>query len=111
MFAALGHPHRLALFRQLCTCCTPGVACGLEQVEGMCVGDLAEGLDIAPSTLSHHLKTLRLAGLVVTERQGKRVLCSVDPSVLSALSAFFSEPLSGALTLTTDCCPPGVTHV
>lgn len=59
----------------------------------MSVGELGTGLSIAPSTLSHHLKTLRDAGLVVMERRGKRVECHVEPEVLRQLANFFSQPL------------------
>jgi len=89
-FAALSNPHRLALFERLCTCCAPGTQCVAEPPAKLCVGALGEGLEIAPSTLSHHLKTLRLAGLVRTERRGKQVVCWVDPEVLNTLSNFFS---------------------
>jgi len=37
------------------------------------VGALAAALGIEQTLLSHHLRTLRDAGLVVTERQGKAV--------------------------------------
>ncbi len=87
-FKALGHPHRLALFQRLCTCCAPGTRCDIEQAV-LSVGELGEGLAIAPSTLSHHLKELSRAGLVSTRRNGKKVECWVEPSVLESLAAFF----------------------
>lgn len=93
MFAALSNPNRLALFQRLCSCCAPGTSCSVDEVSKLCVGELGDGLDIAPSTLSHHLKTLVNAGLIQTERSGKRVNCWVDPEVLTRLSAFFSQPL------------------
>jgi ArsR family transcriptional regulator len=113
MFGALGNPHRLALFRQLSSCCAPGTRCGLDEAIGMYVGELGAGLGIAPSTLSHHLKTLRQAGLVRTERRGKRVECFVEPEVLRALASFFEQPLlePQASREPTACCQPGVLHV
>ena len=54
------------------------------------VGELGEGLGIAPSTLSHHLKELHRAGLIEMERQGKRIDCWIDPAILNQLSDFFS---------------------
>ena len=45
------------------------------------VGDLMERLDIEQSLLSHHLKVLREAGLVVAEREGKRVRYRIAPAV------------------------------
>ncbi len=111
-FAALSNPHRLALFRQLCTCCIPGTSCSVEEATRMSVGALGSGVDIAPSTLSHHLKTLKNAGLVQMERKGKRVECWVEPAVLQQLSDFFSGPLSPPTDPVTPsaCCAPGETH-
>jgi ArsR family transcriptional regulator len=43
------------------------------------VGRLAEMLDVEQSLLSHHLKVLRKAGLVVADREGKAVLYRVAP--------------------------------
>lgn len=91
-FKALGNPHRLALFQRLTRCCPPGTVCDAHDRLPQCVGDIGVGLGIAPSTLSHHLKTLVDAGLVATRRRGKRVECWVDPTVLTALAALFAEP-------------------
>lgn len=89
MFKALSNPHRLALFRRLSTCCPPGTACPAEEAVRHSVGELGEGLEIAASTLSHHLKELNRAGLVQMQRSGKTVECWVDATVLDELSAFF----------------------
>jgi DNA-binding transcriptional ArsR family regulator len=88
MFKALANPHRLALFHRLTTCCAPGTACSTEAMRHS-VGELGEGLDIAPSTLSHHLKELNRAGLVQMQRRGKQVECWVEPATLEQLAAFF----------------------
>ncbi|PVV13714.1 MAG: hypothetical protein B6D77_04090 [gamma proteobacterium symbiont of Ctena orbiculata] len=92
MFKALGNPHRLLIFQRLSRCCQPGTRCELEQAISFSVGQLGEGLKIAPSTLSHHLKALHYAGLIEMERQGKRVNCWIDPGVLKQLSGFFDPP-------------------
>ena len=87
IFKALSNPHRLNVFLRLAACCRPGDAC----TDGMraCVGDLARGLDIAPSTVSHHLKELRRSGLIHMERSGQNVECWVEPETLDRLSDFF----------------------
>ena len=90
-FKALSNPHRLALFHRLTTCCTPGTVCNIEETARFNVGQLGEGLHIAPSTLSHHLKALHHAGLVQMARKGKQVECWVEPDTLKQLSAFFGE--------------------
>jgi len=91
MFKALGNPHRLALFHRLTRCCAPGTACSTEQAAHFSVGELGEGLDIAPSTLSHHLKELNRSGLISMRRRGKQVECWVEPATLDELAAFFNE--------------------
>jgi len=93
MFKALSNPHRLALFYRLTTCCAPGTRCGTDEAIRFCVGNLGEGLEIAPSTLSHHLKELHRAGLIQMERQGKNVMCWVDPAPINQLSQFFNLSL------------------
>jgi len=91
MFKALSNPHRLALFSRLMSCCVPGTKCSPEETVRFCVGELGDGLDIAPSTLSHHLKELNRAGLVNMERRGKNIECWVEPDILDALAGFFSQ--------------------
>ena len=90
IFKALSNPHRLDLFQRLMSCCAPGTRCDAADAVRFCVGDLGEGLDIAPSTLSHHIKELHRAGLVNMERRGKNVECWVDPDILIQLSEFFN---------------------
>ncbi|MFQ5425172.1 MAG: ArsR/SmtB family transcription factor [Phycisphaerae bacterium] len=48
------------------------------------VGAINARLRIEPTLLSHHLKVLRDAGLVVTQRDGKAVLYSLAPGVETA---------------------------
>lgn len=88
-FKALSNPHRLALFQRLMTCCAPGTKCGLDESGRFCVGTLGEGINIAPSTLSHHLKELQRCGLIQTERSGKNVYCWIDPTIVDQLRDFF----------------------
>ena len=93
-FKALSNPHRLALFQRMTQCCAPGAICEIGQVTQLSVGQLGEGLDIAPSTLSHHLKELNRAGLVQMERRGKQVVCWVEAATLQDLADLFAGPLS-----------------
>jgi ArsR family transcriptional regulator len=84
-FKALSNPVRLKLFVELTQCCKVGSLCEVQR----CVGELADVVSIAPSTLSHHMKALNQAGLVNMQRSGKNILCSVDMKVLQALSDYF----------------------
>ena len=47
------------------------------------VSELVDELDVAQPTVSHHLKILKNAGLVTTERQGKQVLYTLNQSRLA----------------------------
>lgn len=90
-FKALSNPNRLKIFQQLLNCCTPGTLCSPEQAVKHCVGDLGTGLEIAASTLSHHIKELSRAGLIKMERRGQHVDCWVDPVTVQTLEQFFQS--------------------
>jgi ArsR family transcriptional regulator len=47
------------------------------------VNDIVGALDVAQPTVSHHLKILRSAGLVITERHGKQVLYTLNQAALA----------------------------
>lgn len=97
MLKALASPQRLRVFMKLTNCCEPEGGCDLTD-EGMrrCVGDLADGLELAASTVSHHLKELRLAGVLKTERRGQRIECWICEDALRLLAEFFAEARSAA---------------
>lgn len=81
---ALGNPTRLKIYRAL-------VKAG---DEGLSVGRLQSKLDIAPSTLSHHLKSMVIVGLVHQERQSTTLICRANYEVMRALVGF----------LVSECC-------
>jgi ArsR family transcriptional regulator len=89
IFKALSNPHRLRIFMKLATCCVPGTICEVEPASSAYVGELAQDLDIVPSTVSHHIKELRQAGLLRMRRQGQKIECWVDPEVYNDLVKFF----------------------
>jgi ArsR family transcriptional regulator len=51
-----------------------------------CVCDLSEGIDVTQPTISHHLKVLREAGLLESERRASWVYYRVVPEALQHLS-------------------------
>lgn len=83
-FQALGHYHRLAIFRRLVR----------EIPDGMTAGELSAVLGIAPSGLSFHLSQLENARLVSSVRNGRRVHYAVNPSAVRDLLGFLAD----------DCC-------
>jgi ArsR family transcriptional regulator, arsenate/arsenite/antimonite-responsive transcriptional repressor len=51
-----------------------------------CVCDLSVGIDLSQPTISHHLKVLKSAGLLESERRGSWVYYRVVPQALQELS-------------------------
>ena len=77
---ALADPVRLRLFSAVAT------RAGGEA----CVCDVSDGLDVGQPTISHHLKVLRDAGLLTSQRRASWVYYTVVPEALVGLSAFFA---------------------
>jgi ArsR family transcriptional regulator, arsenate/arsenite/antimonite-responsive transcriptional repressor len=78
---ALAQESRLAVFRLLVRQ-GPG---------GMPAGRVAEALGIPPATLSFHLAQLGHAGLVLSRRDGRRIIYSADYDAMQELMAFLTE--------------------
>ncbi|MGB5396184.1 MAG: metalloregulator ArsR/SmtB family transcription factor [Gammaproteobacteria bacterium] len=91
VFRALSNPHRLQIFHLLTGCCEPGTPCATDDMLSCCVGDLNQQVDIAASTLSHHLRELHQAGLIEMQRRGKQVFCSVNPDTLAQIRTVFGS--------------------
>jgi DNA-binding transcriptional ArsR family regulator len=81
---ALGNPTRLKIYRAL-------VRAG---EAGLPVGRLQDKLKIAPSTLSHHVKTLVSAGLIHQQREATTLICRTNYDVMRGLVAF----------MVAECC-------
>jgi DNA-binding transcriptional ArsR family regulator len=90
LFKALSNPNRLRIFRRLTTCCKPGTNWLVEPEDKAYVGELGRDLGIAASTVSHHIKALRQAGIIRTRRQGQNIECWVDAETIEKLKQFFS---------------------
>lgn len=89
-FKALSNPNRLEIYREFVRYCDQGEQASLTDVPAACL--LAEGikrLNIGAPTISHHIKELVDAGLITTSRQGRQLLCSVEPEMRQRLQAFF----------------------
>lgn len=78
MFKALGDPVRLRMAAMIAA-----------QPE-LCVCEITPAFDLSSATVSHHLKTLREAGLVDSERRGTYVYYWIKPEAIGALSALLA---------------------
>ncbi len=91
MFGALSNPNRLKMLLKLIECCGPERACSTVGGVGACIGDLSEGLGLAPSTVSHHLKELRRTGLISVNRRGRKVECAINAEALEGIVSLVSS--------------------
>lgn len=57
----------------------------------VCVCEITPEFDLSSATVSHHLKTLRTAGVVDCERRGTFVYYWIQPAALAALSALLQS--------------------
>jgi DNA-binding transcriptional ArsR family regulator len=81
---ALGNATRLRIYRTLVRAGDPGLP----------VGKLQSRLSIPGSTLSHHLKTLIIVGLITQERDATTLICRASYQVMRGLVDF----------LVAECC-------
>ena len=55
------------------------------------MGDIAQQYDLALSTISHHLKELKEAGLIKCEQRGQHIYCTINREKVEELREFFSS--------------------
>jgi len=81
---SLGNPKRLAIFRLLVKSGTGGLA----------VGKIQQTLEVAPSTLTHHINHLVQRGLISQTREGRVLRCTANYGIMSTMINF----------LVAECC-------
>jgi ArsR family transcriptional regulator, arsenate/arsenite/antimonite-responsive transcriptional repressor len=84
VFKALGDPVRLRLVSLI----------GARDGGEVCVCDLTSAFDLSQPTISHHLKVLREAGLIDSERRGTWVYYRLVPTALERMAGLLSVPVS-----------------
>ncbi|MBU1319530.1 MAG: metalloregulator ArsR/SmtB family transcription factor [candidate division Zixibacteria bacterium] len=99
LFKALSNPNRLNIFSQLASCCDSEQHSCTEDEVSACVGELGADLQISPSTVSHHIKELHMAGLIRMERSGQSIRCWVDKDTLKDLRRFLCGSSREALMI------------
>ncbi len=82
VFKALADPVRLRLVSLI----------GAHQGGEVCVCELASAFDLTQPTISHHLRVLREAGIIDSERRGTWVYYRLQPAALERMAALLSSP-------------------
>ncbi|MEV6795362.1 metalloregulator ArsR/SmtB family transcription factor [Streptomyces sp. NPDC051320] len=82
VFKALGDPVRLRLLSMIAS------RAGGE----VCVCDLTPAFELSQPTISHHLKLLKQAGLIDSERRGTWVYYRLLPEMTDRLAAVLTRP-------------------
>jgi ArsR family transcriptional regulator len=77
LFKAVADPMRLRLL-SLIACHEGGESC---------VCDLTDAFDVTAPAVSYHLRVLREAGLISSERRGTWVYYRINPAVMARMSA------------------------
>jgi len=78
LLAALADPVRLDILRELA---------GSSEV---CACDFTDCCDVLQPTVSHHLKVLREAGAVLSERRGNSIFYRLSPDLVERVTAITS---------------------
>jgi DNA-binding transcriptional ArsR family regulator len=82
VFRALADPQRRKILKLL-------------QQGSLSAGELAQRFDVSAGTLSYHFNLLKDAGLVLCERQGQRLMYSLNAAVLEELAAMVLDLFQG----------------
>jgi len=90
LLAALADPARLEILRELA---------GSSEV---CACDLTDCCSLSQPTVSHHLKVLREAGAVVSERRGTNIYYRVSPALIERLGVIARGLVPGGLVPVAD---------
>jgi ArsR family transcriptional regulator len=85
LLSALADPTRLEIMRELAS--SPEV----------CACDFTSCCDVSQPTVSHHLKVLRDAGAVVSERRGNWVFYSIAPNLIERLGGIAQTLIPGGM--------------
>ncbi|HEY7735985.1 MAG TPA: metalloregulator ArsR/SmtB family transcription factor [Candidatus Limnocylindrales bacterium] len=85
LLQALADPARLAIVRQLAS------------LPEVCACDFTSCCDVRQPTVSHHLRILREAGVVTSERRGTQILYRLAPDVAGRLASIAGGLVSGGL--------------
>jgi DNA-binding transcriptional ArsR family regulator len=90
LLAALADPTRLAIVRELAA------------TNETCACDFTATCDVGQPTVSHHLRVLREAGVVTSERRGQWIFYRLAPDVAIRLATIARGVIPGGLIPASD---------
>jgi len=85
LLAALADPTRLEMLHELA---------GSAEV---CACDFTDCCNVSQPTVSHHLKVLREAGVVVSERRGNSIFYRISPDLIERMGTIAKGLVPGGL--------------
>ena len=84
---ALSHPNRLELYLEI----AKKQETSFESNDKCClIHEIMKSLKIGAPTVSHHLKELANADLIITERQGKYLMAKINETTISEVISSLS---------------------
>jgi ArsR family transcriptional regulator len=86
IFKALSHPKRLELYLKI----AEQNEADFDACRGCFVNDMIHFLKLGAPAISHHIKELENAGLIVTERKGKFLHATLRRDTLKQAELFFA---------------------
>ncbi|HXQ53835.1 MAG TPA: metalloregulator ArsR/SmtB family transcription factor [Stellaceae bacterium] len=92
---AIAHDHRLAIYRMLVE---RGPA-------GFPAGEIAQRLEMPPSSLTFHLQQMHHAGLVTQRRLGRQLIYAADFAAMNGLVSYLTENCCGRGADAAGCAP------
>jgi len=91
IFKALSNENRLELFLEILKI---NETCFETECTECFITDIMDTLSIGAPTVSHHMKELTNAGLVITERKGKFLTAKINDELIKEISGIFSADKS-----------------
>ncbi|MDH3511364.1 MAG: metalloregulator ArsR/SmtB family transcription factor [Gammaproteobacteria bacterium] len=89
IFKALSDPNRLAILELIRKRCGPECKVSAEEA-GNTVSEIAAQFDLSLSTVSHHVRELKNAGLIRCQKRGQWVYCAPNQAVLDKARDFLA---------------------
>ena len=95
---ALAHEHRLAIYRLLVE----------KGPDGLSAGDIAERIGLVPSSLTFHVQSLQLAGLIIQRRVSRQLFYFADFAAMNELVDYLTKNCCGRTQSCAPVCNPMV---